>query len=223
MNEVHLSVVEAYDRWAGGYDAYDNNMVRMAARAVDDLAAEVRGKAVLEFGCGTGRNLEALKAAGAGRLAGLDLSSGMLEQARARDPAFELHRQDMAAAAPFADGGFDLVLFCLTLEHVADIATPLKEARRVVKTGGQVVVIEIHPFLSLGGLAAHFAHDGDVVRMPTVAHGFADHLNAFAEAGLIVRACREWRPRDFGDPVPERLLKRGPDTPYVVEFRLAAA
>ena len=223
MAEIHLSVSDAYDRWSAGYDANDNNMVVMAARAVEDMAPEARGKAVLEFGCGTGRNLEALKAAGAARLAGLDLSQGMLEQARARDASFELRQQDMATPAPFPAASFDLILFCLTLEHVADIIPPLKDARRLLRLGGQVAVIEIHPFLSLGGLGAHFTEGGETVRMPTVSHRFQDYLNGFVAADLAVRTAREWRPRHYGDPIPERLLKRGPDTPYVVEFRLARA
>ena len=222
-DEIHLSVVDAYDRWSSAYDAYDNPMVLMAARAVAGMAALAQGEAVLEFGCGTGRNLEALKAAGAARLVGLDLSDGMLEQARARDASFELHRRDMAAAAPFPDASFDLVLFCLTLEHVVDIAAPLRDARRLLRPGGQAVVIEIHPFLSLGGLGAHFTLGGETVRMPTVSHRFCDYLNAFAASDLAVRNCREWRPRDHGDPIPPRLLKHGPDRPYVVEFRLGAA
>ena len=220
-DEVHLSVAHAYDRWSAAYDAYDNPMVLMAARAVAGLTA--RGAGVVEFGCGTGRNLETLKAAGAARLVGLDLSEGMLQQARARDASFELHRRDMATAAPFAGASFDLVMFCLTLEHVVDIAAPLTDARRLLRPGGEVVVIEIHPFLSLGGLGAHFTLGGETVRMPTVSHRFCDYLNAFAAADLAVRACREWRPRDHGDPIPPRLLKHGPDRPYVVEFRLGAA
>ena len=171
---LNLSVAEAYDRWSRGYDAYENTMVLAATRAVAALAPEAAGKAVLEFGCGTGRNLEALKAAGAARLVGLDLSEGMLEQARARDPGFELHRQDMALPVGEPDGAFDMVLFSLTLEHVAGMATPLGEARRLLKAGGQVVVIEIHPYLSLGGLAAHFVEGGQTIRMPTVSHTVPD-------------------------------------------------
>ena len=218
---VHLSVAEAYDRWSKSYDGYDNSLVMMAGRALAETAQAVGDQAVLEFGCGTGRNLAALKAAGARRLAGLDLSEGMLAQARARDPAFELHRQDMALPAPYPAASFDLALFCLTLEHVADIATPLREAIRVLRPGGRIVVIEIHPFLSLGGLAAHFTEGGETVRMPTVSHRFEDYLNVFASIGLAVEHCKEWRPVDFADPVPERFHKRPATTPYVVEFRLS--
>jgi malonyl-CoA O-methyltransferase len=224
-DDVHLPVADAYNRWSTNYDTYDNSMVLMASRVVADVSRGVAGRDVMEFGCGTGRNLADLKRAGARRLAGFDLSEGMLAQARARDPTFELHCQDMTAPAPFAGGSFDLVLFSLTLEHVADMAGPMAEARRLVRPGGTIHVVEIHPFLSLGGLGAHFvdAVKGETIRIPTVSHRFEDYLNVFANVGLGVSRCKEWRPMDWGAPLPSLFDKRPPDTPYVVEFQLTAA
>ncbi|MTJ80543.1 MAG: methyltransferase domain-containing protein [Telmatospirillum sp.] len=220
--DIDLPLVEAYDRWSDFYDTYDNPMVFGADCVVRELAAATRGGTVVEFGCGTGRNLERLREAGARRLVGCDLSSGMLERARARCPAFELFRQDMAEPLPLPDASADLVLFCLTLEHVADPVTPLREARRLVRGDGTVMVVEIHPFLSMGNVAAHFRDGDSIIRMPTVAHSFADHLNAQTMAGLVPGRVTEWRPRDFGKwgPVPEKVLKRGPDIPLLVQFRL---
>jgi malonyl-CoA O-methyltransferase len=219
---VRLSVADAYDRWAQAYDDYPNSLVYTATQAVTALALGIAGQDVVEFGCGTGRNLEVLKRGGAGRLTGLDLSPGMLAEAAERKLGGALIAHDMTLPAPLPDACADLVLFSLTLEHIASPATPLREARRLLRPGGRITVIEIHPFLSLGGLAAHFVLDGEQVEMPTWPHSFADHLNAFAQAGLVVAACKEWRPRDLGPDTPERVFKRGADTPLVVEFSLRA-
>jgi len=88
--------------------------------------------------------------------------------------------------------------------------------------GGRVSIeiIEIHPQVSMGGVAAHFRHGHQVVRMPTFAHSFSDYLNAFAELELRVSACREWRPKDFGDAATGKMLKRGADHPLLVQFTL---
>lgn len=215
---LFLPVAGAYDRWAGAYDGYDNPMVFAAAQAAAALATEAVGRDVFEFGCGTGRNLAALKAAGAASLSGCDLSEGMLARARDRDPAFRLLLHDMNLPLELPGGIADLVLFSLSLEHVERIATPLAEARRILRPGGQIAVIEIHPALSQAGLRAHFRDGGQEIRMPTFAHSFADYLNAFAALDLRVQSCREWRPRDFAVPAPEKALRRGPDHPLVVAF-----
>ena len=118
------------------------------------------------------------------------------------------------------DACVDLVLCCLVLEHLEVLRAPLAEARRLLRPGGALRIIEIHPFLSLGGVAAHFADGDEEVQMPTVAHRFADYLNAFAAETLEVRRCTEWNPRDFAPPMPPKVLKRGPDRPLLVEFWL---
>jgi ubiquinone/menaquinone biosynthesis C-methylase UbiE len=255
---IFLSVIEAYDRWSSFYDNYDNPMVFGANYAVQQLAEHVVGQDVIEFGCGTGRNLRAvsdcfesigkkrviaplvpatpivearcfdmtgihsiwLKHHGAAKLVGCDLSAGMLERARARDPELLLLRQDIKRPLPLADNSADLVLFSLTLEHVDDLITPLREASRLVRPTGKIALIEIHPFMSLGGVAAHFRDKETIVEMPTFPHGFSDYLNAAAEIGLRIGECREWRPRDFHGHIPNKVLKRGPDFPLLVEFSL---
>ena len=217
---VQLSVADAYDRWARLYDNYDNPMLFAAGRAVATLTESIWGAAVLEFGCGTGRNLALLKAAGAGQLVGLDMSEGMLREAERRDLGLQLHQQDMAAPAPTPDSAFDLVLFCLTLEHVADMAIPLKEARRVLRTGGRICVIEIHPFLALEGVSANFEDEGTTVRMPTVTHTFADYVSAANQAGLVIETCRGWRARDLGTDAPAKVRKRGLDALWILQLEL---
>lgn len=219
---VRLTVAEAYDRWSDAYDDYPNSLVFSATQVVAGLTLGVAGQDVVEFGCGTGRNLEILKQGGAASLTGLDLSPGMLAKAAERNLGATLIEHDMTWPAPLPDACADLVLFSLTLEHIAAPAAPLREARRLMRPGGRITVVEIHPFLSLGGLAAHFILDGEQVEMPTWPHSFADHLNAFAQAGLVVAGCKEWRPRDLGPDTPERVFKRGADTPLVVEFSLKA-
>ena len=126
----------------------------------------------------------------------------------------------MALPVPQDSGSADLVLFCLSLEHMQNLLPPLVEARRIVRRGGRVQILEIHPFMSLGGVAAHFRDGGEEVRMPAFPHQFAAYLSAFSKSDLRIEACREWRPCDLGTPAPLKALKRGPDFPLVVEFSL---
>ncbi len=217
----------AYNRWAAFYDSYDNPMVFMASQAIAESLGDLGGvRAAFEFGCGTGRNLALLQSRGVAPLSGCDLSEGMLDVARQRCPGAHLFQHDMTQPLPLdTAGAVDLALFCLTLEHVADLTAPLAQARRIVRPGsGRIAIFEIHPSMSLGGVAAHFEDDaGEVVEMPTVAHQFSDYLAAFAKLDLRVERCSEWRPRDVGSPSPLKAMKRGPDFPMVVEFSLRLA
>ncbi len=219
---VDLDVEAAYDRWAASYDSYDNPVAFMAATALEREVLPVEGLTIVEFGCGTGRNLAALRRAGAGRLIGLDLSDGML--AKARDRGFdELLRHDMQAPVPLPAASADGVLFSLALEHVGDLAPPLGEAARLLRPGGSVWIVEIHPFLSQGGAQAHFRDGEDEVHMPAYAHRFCDYLAAFRAAGLAVDRCVELRPCDLAGEPPAKTLKRGREMPIVVLFSLSAA
>lgn len=218
--QLFLPVVEAYDRWSQFYDSYDNPMVFMAAEIVNQSLAGVSGLSVFEFGCGTGRNLAALHSFGAKEVAGCDVSEGMLKVARTRVPRANLYSHDMRNRIPVPDGSYDLALFCLTLEHISDIRCPLREAMRVTRANGRICVIEIHPYYSLTGVAAHFEQDGTDVRMPTYAHQFENYLNSFADLGLNVASCREWKPNDIGNPVPLQKLRRGAAMPLTLEFSL---
>lgn len=210
---MHLPVAEAYDLWAPVYDRYDNPMVFMASRILAALIPDASGLDIFEFGCGTGRNLKALQQAGARTVNGCDLSAGMLTQAGIG------FRHDIATPLPWPGQSVDLSLFSLTLEHIAAPAPPLVEARRILRPGGRILIIEIHPFLSLSGVAAHFDHGGRQIQMPTFPHQFSGYLHAFADSRLRVENCREWRPVDFDSP-PPKALKRGPEFPLTVSFTL---
>jgi malonyl-CoA O-methyltransferase len=130
----------------------------------------------------------------------------------------------MSAPIPLPDQSVDFIAFSLTLEHVADLVPPLREARRLLRTDGAIKVIEIHPFVSLQGISAHFkTADGEEVTMPAFAHPFQDWLAAFGQADLRVAGLKEWQARDFGTDAPAKILRRGPDWPWVVDWTLSPA
>lgn len=219
-----LGVAAAYDLWASDYDGFDNPMVFAAGHALSQASLSLRQKTCLEFGCGTGRNLAALAARDTAQLIGFDLSGAMLAEARKRDASWILFQADMSVAIPLPDHSADFILFALTLEHVAELESPLREARRLLRPGGTIKIIEIHPFVSMQGISAHFkAKDGIEVTMPAFAHPFQDWLGTFTEVGLRVDGLKEWRARDLGPDAPSKILRRGPDWPWVVDWTLSPA
>ena len=87
----NVSAREGYDRWAPSYDGTSNPVVAMDARHTVQRLAPRDGERILDAGCGTGRNLVPITAAGS-RAVGIDFSLGMLSVARRALPASTPHR-----------------------------------------------------------------------------------------------------------------------------------
>lgn len=148
----HESNRHFYDRIAGAYDLLADANER-AARQAGVRALGLRpGEAVLELGFGTGN--EVLELAGlvgpAGRVAGIDISPGMLavadrKLAEAAPPTPVDLRVGDARSLPFGEAGFDAVYTSFTLElfPAGDIPVVLAEARRVLKPGGRIGVVSM--------------------------------------------------------------------------------
>jgi malonyl-CoA O-methyltransferase len=226
-NIEHLGVQDAYDRWAATYDTTDNPMVYAATHALEAGLRGVRGMDCIEFGCGTGRNLAAMALAGARTVTGLDLSPAMLDVSQLRSQElvgqpWTLIQHDTTLPAPVSAASANFVLFALTLEHTSDLTVALQNARRLLRKNGVIRLVEIHPFMSLSGVGAHFVEGHTTFTMPTFPHQFEGWIKAIAAAGLVIEALREWRTSDFGEEAPEKLLRRGPHWPWLVDFTLRA-
>jgi len=97
------------------------------------------GRRVLDVGCGDGRFAAELVAAGASVLA-VDVAEEPLRRARARHPGLELALIDGEGAWDLPDSSFDVVWAGEVIEHVADTAAWLSELRRVLRSGGSLVL-----------------------------------------------------------------------------------
>jgi SAM-dependent methyltransferase len=105
-----------------------------SARSLYEQVAELLGgigaRRILDVGCGEGALRAALPARSPARLVGLDASRTMLG-AHPRPVV-----QASAAALPFQAGAFDAAVAVNVLDHLADPAVAIGEARRVLTPGG---------------------------------------------------------------------------------------
>jgi SAM-dependent methyltransferase len=113
------------------------------------LLGDVRGREVLEVGCGAAQGARWLVAQGA-RVTAFDVSYGQLLESRRLDArsGVEVPRVVQADAQhlPFLDDSFDLVVSAFGgIPFVADSARAMREAARVLRPGGRFVFSVTHP------------------------------------------------------------------------------
>jgi ArsR family transcriptional regulator len=99
---------------------------------------------VADLGCGTGQVVAEL-APFVGRVIGVDNSAAMLKAAKRRVNGtgnVELRRGDLESL-PLEDASCDAALLVLALTYVPDVAAVLREASRVLKPGGRLVVVDL--------------------------------------------------------------------------------
>ena len=138
-----------YDEFSAGYEKRRHHGYHALIDWLEVAATlpYASGACVLEAGCGTGLILKEV-APLARRAVGLDLSTGMLQKARARGLDV-VHGS--VTDLPFADGEFDLAYSFKVLAHVERIERALAELARVVRPGGHVIAEFYNPW-SLRGL-----------------------------------------------------------------------
>jgi|SRR6478609_2397956 len=106
------------------------------------------GERVLDIGSGPGMLASEMAAVVAprGSVHGVDISPSMLALARGRPPPpgapSPEYAQADALAMPFADASFDAVASTQVYEYVDDMPAALAEARRVLRPGGRLLVLD---------------------------------------------------------------------------------
>ena len=123
------------------------------------------------------------------RVVGLDFSLGMLKQARGQDEALSLTNGD-ANRLPFPSASFDLVLSVNALHHYADQRAFIAEARRLLRAGGALAIINLDPHIGRDRWYLYDYFDGvlttDLRRFPSS----GKLLDWMLESGF---ARTEWR------------------------------
>ncbi len=142
-SHVLQAKTKQYDLWSKFYDrTFGALVIERQRRGVEELRLR-GGERVLDLGVGTGATLDSYPRNV--RVTGIDLSRGMLEQARRklqRDGITHVNLvQGDALMPPFADHSFDHVLISHVITVVPEPRKLLMWAARVVKPGGRVVLV----------------------------------------------------------------------------------
>lgn len=137
------STRKIYDVQSNFYDATFGRLVRRrVAQAIQHMNIGESDR-VLDLGIGTGQSLNSYP--NRGQIIGVDLSAGMLREARKKIDARGLTHaavfQADAMRLPFADDTFDHVFISHVISVVSDPFKLVVEAQRVARPGARIVIL----------------------------------------------------------------------------------
>ena len=148
LNKDPDDVSKMFDDVANRYD-FLNDLLSLGRtkawrRAVTSIIAPKPGMKILDIAAGTGSSSRPLVDKGA-EVTALDFSRGMIEQGRKQNKNINFVQGD-ALKLPFEDNSFEVTTISFGLRNTSSTEIALKEALRVTKDGGRIVVAEFsHP------------------------------------------------------------------------------
>jgi SAM-dependent methyltransferase len=154
--DTYRDAVRRAISFAGGdVDFFTEAKARVLLDAIRRLLGDPRDVRVLDVGCGPGET-DAYLVPHVGELQGIDVSEGILEAARARNPEVAYTAFD-GVRFPFDDASFDFAFAICVLHHVPRPSWPgfVGELVRVVRPKGVVAIVEHNPFNPLTRLVVH--------------------------------------------------------------------
>jgi SAM-dependent methyltransferase len=198
------------ENWLGwarrpGHDAY-----WFYAPAFFDEMVPPAGRRTLDIGCGEGRTTRDLSARGH-RAVAIDSSPTLISHAARADGRSHYTVAD-AARLPFSADSFDVALAYNSLMDVDDMPGAVREAARVLESGGQFCASVTHPMSDAGRFQdvkpdsrfvvdgsyfgkrryeEKFERDGLRVTFRGWCYPLEDYLRAFESAGFLVERLRE--------------------------------
>jgi phosphatidylethanolamine/phosphatidyl-N-methylethanolamine N-methyltransferase len=138
-----MSLRTPYTLWSGIYDLGVERSTEDLRRRSLALLGQPRGQRILLAGIGTGLDLALLPSDN--DYFGIDLTPAMLRHAeqRAQHLGLEIElRVGDVQAMELADTQFDAVIMHLILAVVPDTAAALREAARVLRPGGRILILD---------------------------------------------------------------------------------
>ena len=148
LNKDPDDVSKMFDDVAHRYD-FLNDLLSLGRtkawrRVVTSIIAPKPGMKILDIAAGTGSSSRPLVDKGA-EVTALDFSHGMIEQGRKQNKNINFV-QGNALKLPFEDNSFEVTTISFGLRNTSNTEKALKEALRVTKDGGRIVVAEFsHP------------------------------------------------------------------------------
>lgn len=183
---------------------------KQLAKILLSMMGDVRGKRILDAGCGEGKETKILSEMGA-EVIGIDISREMLKLAAKKclglDTVFLLGDIEKIE---ITDNELDVVVSLFSILFKKDVSMVLKEFHRVLKKGGELYIAVPHPVRKMViytknyfDSGKHWEHHGKM-RVFNYYRTMEEYINSLTAAGFQIKEIREPKPikhsKDFVFP-----------------------
>lgn len=144
MSEMYTKHAKKYGEVVKD-NIYNALLERPSTQALLD---DVKGKKVIDMGCGSGIYTQWLVENQAQSVISIDLSHDMVDMVnQCQYPNVTAYQQDMTLGLPKeADNSADVIICPLMIHYIEDLVPLFAEVHRVLKSGGYMVFSTHHPF-----------------------------------------------------------------------------
>ena len=134
----------AYEDFTSGEDSYSSTI---EWPCIKGMLPNLRGKRVIDLGCGTGRFTFLLEAEGAERIVGVDISSNMLSLAAKKAETLHSKAAFIKAdiASRFTERTFDFVFSSTATHYISDLAAFFEGVSALLNPGGSCILSVMNP------------------------------------------------------------------------------
>ena len=166
---------------------------------LEHLDTPIEGKRILDVGCGTGDDVQHMIDLGADAY-GIDESGSMIDLVAERYPTLKNVRIGNARDTGFSDNFFDMITSKYALHYTNDLQKVFLEMKRILRPGGMMLCVEVHPLYTLFMKEKRIYQSGDITQVPlfqgalTVeapSHTFSDYLDETILQSFDVQSFRE--------------------------------
>jgi cytosine/adenosine deaminase-related metal-dependent hydrolase/ubiquinone/menaquinone biosynthesis C-methylase UbiE len=187
-----------FDRWAEVYDDLPNPLTALEERVISQVLPPLRGRDVVDAGCGTGRWLELIVKDGPRSITGFDASAAMLERAKTKLGTKVTLQHGNCAQFPVDAASCD-VLFCsFLLSYIDDLESFARECARIMRPGAVLLLSDMHPVAAAEqGWKRSFRCEGATLQLASRSRALHSILDAFRARGFELEHCLE---SSFGEP-----------------------
>ena len=168
-----------FDKRAASYDdGFEGKFSKKFYRVLLSRLDLAPSSKVLDVGCGTGYLLENMAERQAIQGYGIDATQNMIDIAKEKCPDMTI-QTSACEKTPFDDGTFDILTACMAYHHFSDKSGFIKEAARILKTGGCLYIADPRfPFpvrKTINGVLRLFKVTGKFFTPQEIADDFATY------------------------------------------------